>query len=100
MDIVIVDDEPKIRNGLSKLLDGRGNWHVTGTYADAMDALKNMAFCSPDVIITDIKMPEINGLDMIDRMGKRTRRRISSYSAATVISALPREPLNWGLPGI
>ena len=45
MDIVIVDDEPKIRNGLSKLLDGRGNWHVTGTYADAMDALKNMAFC-------------------------------------------------------
>lgn len=68
MDIVIVDDEPKIRNGLSKLLDGRGNWHVTGTYADAMDALKNMAFCSPDVIITDIKMPEINGLDMIDRM--------------------------------
>ena len=68
MDIVIVDDEPKIRNGLSKLLDGRGNWHVTGTYADAMDALKNMAFYSPDVIITDIKMPEINGLDMIDRM--------------------------------
>ena len=55
MDIVIVDDEPKIRNGLSKLLDGRGNWHVTGTYADAMDALKNMAFCSPDVIITDIR---------------------------------------------
>lgn len=47
MDIVIVDDEPKIRNGLSKLLDGRGNWHVTGTYADAMDALKNMAFYSP-----------------------------------------------------
>ena len=68
MDIVIVDDEPKIRNGLSKLLDGRGNWHVTGTYADAMDALKNMAFYSPDVIITDITMPEINGLDMIDRM--------------------------------
>ena len=68
MDIVIVDDEPKIRNGLSKLLDGRGNWHVTGTYADAMDALKNMSFYSPDVIITDIKMPEINGLDMIDRM--------------------------------
>ena len=68
MDIVIVDDEPKIRNGLSKLLDGRGNWHVTGTYADAMDALKNMALYTPDVIITDIKMPEINGLDMIDRM--------------------------------
>lgn len=68
MDIMIVDDEPKIRNGLSKLIDGRGSWHVTGCYADAMDALKGMALNSPDLVITDIKMPEINGLDMIDRM--------------------------------
>lgn len=44
MDIVIVDDEPKIRNGLSKLLDGRGNWHVTGTYADAMVHSKTWPF--------------------------------------------------------
>ena len=73
MDIVIVDDEPKIRNGLSRLLDGRGNWHVTGTYADGMDALKNMAFRRPDVIITDIRMPEVNGLDMIDRMRETDR---------------------------
>ena len=73
MDIVIVDDEPKIRNGLSKLLDGRGNWHVTGTYADGMEALKNMAFRRPDVIITDIRMPEVNGLDMIDRMRETDR---------------------------
>lgn len=68
MDIVIVDDEPKIRNGLSKLLNGRGNWHVTGIYGDAMEALKHLAIHRPDVIITDIKMPEINGLDMIARM--------------------------------
>ena len=73
MDIVIVDDEPKIRNGLSKLLDGKGNWHVTGTYADGMEALKNMAFRRPDVIITDIRMPEVNGLDMIDRMRETDR---------------------------
>ena len=73
MDIMIVDDEPKIRNGLSRLLDGRGNWHVTGTYADGMDALKNMAFRRPDVIITDIRMPEVNGLDMIDRMRETDR---------------------------
>lgn len=73
MDIVIVDDEPKIRNGLSKLLDGRGNWHVAGTYADGMEALKNMAFRRPDVIITDIRMPEVNGLDMIDRMRETDR---------------------------
>lgn len=68
MDIVIVDDEPKIRNGLFKLLNGRGSWHVTGAYGDAMEALKNLALHRPDVIITDIKMREINGLDMIDRM--------------------------------
>ena len=68
MDIVIVDDEPKIRNGLCRLLDNRGSWHVSGIYEDALDALKSLALHQPDVIITDIKMPELNGLDMIARM--------------------------------
>lgn len=68
MDIVIVDDEPKIRNGLCRLLDNRNGWHVSGSYEDAVEALKSLALHQPDVIITDIKMPELNGLDMIGRM--------------------------------
>lgn len=68
MDIYIVDDEPKIRNGLVKLLHGRGCWTVTGVFEDAISALQELAFNQPDVIITDIKMPEINGLDMVARM--------------------------------
>ncbi len=84
MDIVIVDDEPKIRNGLRRLLDGRGSWHVSGTYEDAREALKSLALHQPDVIITDIKMPELNGLDMIGRMRETGQKAyiviLSGYS--------------------
>lgn len=84
MDIVIVDDEPKIRNGLNKLLNGRGNWRVIGVYEDGAEALKNLAVHQPDVIITDIKMPEINGLDMIARMRESGQKAeiiiLSGYS--------------------
>lgn len=40
MNIVIVDDEPKIRNGLLKLLDSHEGWNVTGVFEEAKAALQ------------------------------------------------------------
>ena len=68
MKIVIVDDEPKIRNGLSKLLSSRPGFEIIGVFENAMEALEQLSVSYADVIITDIKMPEINGLDLINRI--------------------------------
>ncbi len=73
MNIVIVDDEPKIRNGLNKLLDARENWNVVGTFEDAKSALKFIYEDEVDVIITDIKMPEVSGLELIGQIRDKNK---------------------------
>ena len=71
MKIVIVDDEPKIRNGLSKLLSSRPGFEIIGVFENAIEALEQLSVSYADVIITDIKMPEINGLDLINRIREK-----------------------------
>ena len=74
MKILIIDDEPKIRNGLSNLLTRREGWEVAGAYENAADALKYLAVNQVDVMITDIKMPEISGLELIARIRERDKK--------------------------
>lgn len=71
VDIVIIDDEPKIRNGLRHFLDKQEGWNVTGAFENAVDALAFLSHHDADAVITDIKMPEMNGLDMIARLRER-----------------------------
>lgn len=71
LDIVIIDDEPKIRNGLKHFLDKQEGWSVTGVFESAVDALGFLSHHDADAVITDIKMPEMNGLDMIARLRER-----------------------------
>lgn len=84
MKILIIDDEPKIRNGLSNLLTRREGWEVAGAYENAADALKYLAVNQVDVMITDIKMSEISGLELIARIRERDKKTaiiiLSGYS--------------------
>ncbi len=84
MKILIIDDEPKIRNGLSNLLTRREGWEVAGAYENAADALKYLAVNQVDVMITDIKMPEISGLELIAPIRERDKKTaiiiLSGYS--------------------
>lgn len=71
LNILIIDDEPKIRNGLTNLLSKHENWNISGAFADAASALKFLYESENDVLITDIKMPGMSGLDMISRIRER-----------------------------
>lgn len=71
MKLIIVDDEPKIRKGLLKLLAAQEGWEVTGVFEDVRSALKALYELEADVIVTDIKMPEVSGLDLIRQIRER-----------------------------
>ena len=58
MKILIIDDEPKIRNGLSNLLTRREGWEVAGAYENAADALKYLAVNQVDVMLSLIHISE------------------------------------------
>jgi YesN/AraC family two-component response regulator len=62
-DILVVDDEPMIRDGLKVALDMEG--HRTLTASDGKEALKIVDENKPHIIITDIIMPESDGIEVI-----------------------------------
>lgn len=87
MKLIIVDDEPKIRNGLIKFLNSKEGWQVCGAFEDAPAALKALYSLAADVIITDIKMPEVSGLELIRQIRERNQQIkiiiLSGYSNFT-----------------
>ena len=78
--LMIVDDEPKIRKGLLKLLGAREGWQVSGVFEDAHSALTALYDQEADVIVTDIKMPEVSGLELIRQIVSRVNRTVNTAS--------------------
>ena len=67
MRLVIVEDDPLLLENLTLLLSGEGNITVTGAYRSAEEALKLLEKARPDVMLTDIGLPGMSGVDLIDK---------------------------------
>jgi DNA-binding NarL/FixJ family response regulator len=61
--ILIVDDNDLIRNSLRQFLPTCGNWAICGEATDGIEAVEKAAELKPDVILMDITMPRLNGLE-------------------------------------
>jgi DNA-binding NarL/FixJ family response regulator len=60
--ILLVDDERMVRSALQRLLRARPEWKVVGEAIDGLDAVSKARDLKPDVVIMDVTMPEMNGL--------------------------------------
>jgi DNA-binding NarL/FixJ family response regulator len=61
--ILLVDDHPIVRQGLRTLLEGRSGWEVVGEASDGFEALEKIETLHPDVVVLDVTMPRMNGLE-------------------------------------
>ncbi len=61
--ILLVDDHPIVRQGLRTLLQGRGDWEVVGEASDGVEAVEKVDSLQPDVVVLDVTMPRMNGLE-------------------------------------
>ena len=61
--ILLVDDHPVVRQGLRTLLQGRGDWEVIGEASDGLEAVEKVDSLQPDVVVLDVTMPRMNGLE-------------------------------------
>ena len=80
--VLIADDEPKIRRMLEQILLAQGC--VIRVACDGFDALAQFQQQPADVVITDIKMPRVNGLELVEEL-----KRLDPLVNVVVITAYP-----------
>jgi len=69
--LLIVDDEPFIRQGLKILINWEQyGYEIVGEACNGLEAIKELEKKEVDIIITDIKMPEMNGIELIEYVRK------------------------------
>lgn len=61
--ILVVDDNAKVRDGVRLLLQNHADWEVCGEAADGIEAIEKYRQLSPDLLVVDVSMPRLNGLD-------------------------------------
>ena len=63
--VAIFDDNKTFTDNLSLLFEGSEDYWLTGVFPNALNALQKVAKAQPDVIIMDIKMPEVSGIEAV-----------------------------------
>lgn len=66
--VVLIDDQELIRRGMRLLLEIGDNIEVVGEAADGVDGLTVVQQTSPDVVLTDARMPRMDGVEFITRL--------------------------------
>lgn len=66
--ILIVDDHPMVREGLAAMLESEEGFAVVGLAANGEEALAKVAAAKPDVILSDVRMPKLDGFAMLARL--------------------------------
>lgn len=84
--VFIVDDHPVIRHGVSSVLKKKDDIDVIGEAEDATSALQKLKTLRPDVIILDITLKGISGIDLIPKLKERVE------NAAIVIYSMHQDP--------
>ena len=78
--IVLADDHTIVRQGLRALLDAEADFSIIGEASTGLEAVKLVDKLRPDILVTDMVMPELNGMEV-------TRQAIQ-YSPATRVIIL------------
>ncbi|MEU9382239.1 response regulator transcription factor [Streptomyces sp. NPDC048279] len=70
--VVVADDQEMVRGGFRAILDAQPGITVLADVADGLEALQASAELRPDVLLLDIRMPRLDGLEVLERLGAET----------------------------
>jgi len=91
--VLVVDDHKIVRDGLVSLLQAIAGITVVGTASDGVEAVTAVRELSPEVVVMDISMPNLSGIDAtrrigVDQPGVRVLMLTMNEDLATIRSAL------------
>jgi DNA-binding NarL/FixJ family response regulator len=69
--VVIADDQPLVRTGLRMILRAEDDMEVVGEAANGIEAIEVCAATEPDVVLMDVRMPEVDGIEATQQIGKQ-----------------------------
>ena len=69
--IAITDDHVMVLKGIVTMLSGTPEIEVVGTYKDAKETIDNISKDKPDILLLDINLPDINGIDLCKQLLKK-----------------------------
>lgn len=68
--LLLVDDHTLVRQGLRALIEKHGQYEVVGEAENGRDALEKAVHFNPDIVVMDIFMPDLNGVEATERLRK------------------------------
>jgi len=69
--ILVVDDNPTVRQYLRAILEQQSAWSVCGEARTGEEALRRVEISTPDVVLLDFRMPDLNGLDVAREIARQ-----------------------------
>ena len=66
--VAIADDQPLVRSGLRMILEGEPDMQIVGEAADGAEAVALVTASQPDVLLLDVQMPGVDGLDALTQL--------------------------------
>ena len=89
--IVLADDQALVRRGLRLILEAEPDLEVVGEAEDGEQALAAVAELSPDVVLVDLRMPRMDGIEAVGRMPEGTRALVlTTFGADDLVYAALR----------
>jgi DNA-binding NarL/FixJ family response regulator len=69
--VTIFEDNSSLRNGLYQLINGSDGFTCAGAFEDCLDVIKNIEDTKPNVVLMDIELPGINGIEAVSILHKK-----------------------------
>ena len=91
--VLVADDEPAARKHIETIIARKcPGYYVSGSVSNGGEALKKVRQLQPDVLITDIRMPVLNGIELVKpTLRKFLGQERSPRPAAPPLRELPKE---------
>ncbi len=86
VNVLVVDDSALMRNLVAKMIEATPGLRVADKAMNGLFALQKIPRCNPDVIVLDIEMPEMNGIEFL-----RERRRLGIEIPVIILSAVAKK---------
>lgn len=93
--IVVADDHPLVREGLRTLLAQQREFDVVGEAGDGLEAVEQAKALKPDVVLLDLAMPRLHGLDALKALGEA----VPDVKVVLLTAAIEREEAALALRG-